>query len=232
MLELKVTEQKYTCTHCNSKFTKEKTLIVHMCEQKRRHLAKGEKHVQVAYQAYVRFYLISQKQDKIKTYDEFAHSPYYNAFVKFGSFVSNVNPLYPDKYIDYVVTSGVRLDHWCRDGLYEEYVLHLVKTENVETALERSIKHMTDWAETSNSVWNHYFNYVSTNRAVYDVKDGKISPWLLLNSVSGKKLLGGFNDEQLTAVGSIIDPVFWKKKFHNQFDDVELVKQVAKEANL
>jgi hypothetical protein len=203
-----------------------------MCEQKRRHLAKGEKHVQVAYQAYVRFYLISQKQDKIKTYDEFAHSPYYNAFVKFGSFVSNVNPLYPDKYIDYVVTSGVRLDHWCRDGLYEEYVLHLVKTENVETALERSIKHMTDWAETSNSVWNHYFNYVSTNRAVYDVKDGKISPWLLLNSVSGKKLLGGFNDEQLTAVGSIIDPVFWKKKFHNRFDDVELVKRVAKEANL
>jgi ribosomal protein L37AE/L43A len=232
MLELKVTEQKYTCTHCNSKFTKEKTLIVHMCEQKRRHLAKGEKHVQVAYQAYVRFYQISQKQDKIKTYDEFAHSPYYNAFVKFGSFVSNVNPLYPDKYIDYVVTSGVRLDHWCRDGLYEEYVLHLIKTENVETALERSIKHMTDWAEANNSVWNHYFNYVSTNRAVYDVKDGKISPWLLLNSVSGKKLLGGFNDEQLTAVGSIIDPVFWKKKFHNQFDDVELVKQVAKEANL
>jgi ribosomal protein L37AE/L43A len=232
MLELKVTEQKYTCTHCNSKFTKEKTLIVHMCEQKRRHLAKGEKHVQVAYQAYVRFYQISQKQDKIKTYDEFAHSPYYNAFVKFGSFVSNVNPLYPDKYIDYVVTSGVRLDHWCRDGLYEEYVLHLIKTENVETALERSIKHMTDWAEANNSIWNHYFNYVSTNRAVYDVKDGKISPWLLLNSVSGKKLLSGFNDEQLTAVGSIIDPVFWKKKFHNHFDDVELVKQVAKEANL
>lgn len=232
MLHLKVTEQKYTCPHCNHKFTKEKTLIVHMCEQKRRHLARGEKHVQVGYQAYVRFYQISQKMDKIKTYEEFCKSPYYNAFIKFGSFVSNVNPLYPDKYIDYVVTSGVKLDHWCRDGLYEQYVLYLIKSEPVEVALERGIKYMTEWADANASAWNHYFNYVNVNRAVFDVKDGKISPWLLLNCVSGKKLLAKFNDEQLTAVGTIIDPTFWKSKFHKHYDDVELVKQVAKEANL
>ncbi len=232
MLQLKVTEQKYICTHCNSKFMKEKTLIVHMCEQKRRHLAKEEKHVQVGYQAYVEFYKLVQKQDKIKTYDDFARSPYYNAFVKFGSFVVNVNPLYPDQYIKYVITSGVKLDHWCRDSLYEEYVLQLIKNEPVEVALQRSIGHMMTWAESNNSVWNHYFSYVSINRAVFDVKDGKISPWLILNCLSGKKMLSNFNDEQLTAVGSIIDPTFWKNKFHKNFDDVELVRQVAKEANL
>ena len=110
-------EQQYTCTHCDAKFTKEKTLIVHLCEQKRRHLARNEKHVQMGFQAYLRFYQIVQKQDKLKTYDDFAHSSYYNAFIKFGSFVHNVNPLYPDQYIDYVVKSGVKLDHWCRDGL-------------------------------------------------------------------------------------------------------------------
>ena len=35
--------------------------------------------------------------------------------------MSNVKPLYPHKYIDYVVTSGVKLDHWCREELYEKY---------------------------------------------------------------------------------------------------------------
>lgn len=225
-------EQQYTCTHCNAKFMKEKTLIVHMCEQKRRHLARTEKHVQVGFQAYLRFYQLVQKQDKLKTYDDFAKSPYYNAFIKFGSFVHNVNPLYPDQYIDYVVKSGVKLDHWCRDGLYEQYVLHLVKTEPVETALQRSIGHMMDWAETNSSVWNHYFDYVSVNRAVFDIKDGKVSPWIVLNSTRGKKLLSNFNDEQLTAIGSTIDPEFWVKKFKKNADDVELVKQVVKEANL
>lgn len=225
-------DQVYVCTHCNAKFMKEKTLVVHMCEQKRRHLAKNEKHVQVGYHAYVRFYQLVQRQDKQKTYDEFAKSPYYNAFIKFGSFVHNVNPLYPDQYIDYVIKSGVKLDHWCRDGLYEQYVLYLVKTEPVEVALQRGIGHMMEWAEKNNSSWNHYFNYVSVNRAVFDIRDGKVSPWLVLNCVSGKKLLANFNDEQLSAVGATIDPEFWRKKFAKHPDDVDLVKQVVKESNL
>lgn len=228
----KLLDQEYICTHCNAKFVKEKTLVVHMCEQKRRHLIKSEKHVQVGYHAYVRFYQVVQKQDKQKTYDEFAKSSYYNAFIKFGSFVHNVNPLYPDQYIDYVIKSGVKLDHWCRDSLYEQYVLHLVKTEPVEVALQRTIGHMMEWAEKNNSVWHHYFNYVSINRAVFDVKDGKVTPWLLLNCVNGKKLLSSFNDEQLSAVGATIDPEFWRKKFAKHSDDVDLVKQVVKESNL
>ncbi len=232
MFNLKLMEQQYICPHCSSKFMKEKTLIVHMCEQKRRHLARNEKHVQVAFQAYNRFYQLVQKQDKPKEYDDFARSPYYNAFIKFGSFVHNVNPLYPDQYIDYVVKSGVKLDHWCRDGLYEQYVLYLVKTEPVEVALQRSIGHMMDWAEKNNSVWNHYFSYVSVSRSVFDIKDGKVSPWLVLNCASGKKLLSNFNDEQLSAIGATIDPEFWRKKFAKHLDDVELVKQVVKESNL
>jgi hypothetical protein len=222
----------FICQHCQSKFVKEKTLMVHVCEQKRRHLAKNEKHVQMGFMAYDRFYKLNQKQDKTKTYEEFSQSPYYNAFIKFGSFVSNVNPLYPDQYIDYVVKSGVKLDHWCREGLYEDYVLHLVKNEPVEVALQRTISHMLEWANNNDSLWNHYFNYVSTNRATFDIKDGKISPWLILNCTSGKKLLANLNDEQLSSVGITIDPIFWQKKFKTHEHDMDLVKDVVKESNL
>lgn len=227
-----VAEQSFTCVHCKSKFSKEKTLIVHTCEPKRRHLARSEKHVLIGYQAYNRFFQLTQKHSDIKSYEHFAKSPYYNAMVKFGSFVNNINPLYPDKFVDWIVTSGIKLDHWCREELYEKYVLHLIHTESVETALERSIKHMTSWAENNNSLWNHYFNYVSTNRAMYDIKDGKVSPWLILNSTSGKKMLGLFDDIQLAAISTIIDPQIWVKKFKQQTQDLELVKQVIKEANL
>jgi hypothetical protein len=175
---------------------------------------------------------MSQNAKSDKTYDEFARSPYYNAFVKFGSFVSNVNPLYPDKFIHYVVTSGVRLDHWCRDELYDNYVINLVKTEGVETALERSITHMMSWGETNKAAWNHYFLYVSLSRATFDIKDGKISPWLLLNSNNGKALLKKLSDDQLEAISSVMDLQFWMNKFKKRSDDVELVKQVVKESNI
>ena len=134
--------------------------------------------------------------------------------------------------MDYVVTSNVKLDHWCRDELYDQYVIDLIKKETVETALERSISHMMTWANDHNAQWNHYFLYVSLSRACYDIKDGKISPWLVLNSSSGKDMLKKFNDEQLSAVNVIMDIPFWLNKFKRLSADVELVKQVVKESNI
>lgn len=232
MLNLKSESALYICQYCQHKFTKEKTLATHLCEPKRRELAKNEKHVIAGYHAYMRFYQITQNNSVIKTYEEFARSPYYNAFVKFGSFVHNINPLYPEQFVDWVIKSGTKLDHWCREELYERYVINLIHTESAETAVERSLKYMQEWADKNNSLWNHYFKYVSTNRAVFDIKDGKISPWLILNCTTGKEMLDNFNDEQLSAIGSIINPTVWVKKFKQSKFDMELVKEITKQGNL
>jgi hypothetical protein len=232
MLKLSVNKKPYVCQYCCHGYTKESTLVTHVCEQKRRHLQKQDKAVVIGYDAFNRFFKLSQNIKGDKTYDDFAKSPYYNAFVKFGSYVSNVNPLYPSQYINWVIRSGVKLDHWCRDALYEKYVVDLIKTEPVETALQRSIEHMESWAAANNSQWSHYFKYVSTSRATFDIKDGKISAWLILNSPSGKQLLASLDDQQLASVSAMIDPIFWVDKFKKQKQDVELVKQVVKEAGL
>lgn len=223
---------KFICQYCKTSFSKEKTLAVHVCEQKRRHLASDEKHVQLGYATFIRFYQITQNRLGTKTYEEFARSPYYNAFVKFGSFLHNVNPLYLDKFIDFTIKSGIKLDHWCREELYEQYIIDLICSESVDTALERSIKYMTSWASENNSVWNHYFNYVNTNRAMFDIKDGKISPWLILQSKSGRDMLSTFNDEQLAYVNSIINPEFWIKKFKKSPNDVQFLKKIIEESQL
>jgi hypothetical protein len=231
-INLKPVEKPYVCQHCGNGYMKESTLAVHMCEQKRRFLAKNEKHVQLGYQAYVRFFQLTQKIKHQKTYDDFAKSPYYNAFIKFGSFLHNVNPLYLDRYVDYVVTSGVKLDHWCREELYYDYVIDLIKKEPAEVALQRTIATMMDWAEKNQSQWNHYFKYVSLNRAVYDIKDGKISPWLILNCDTGKAMLSKLNDEQLNIVANVLDLDYWLKRFKIYPLDMELVANVVKEGVL
>ena len=211
---------------------REKTLAAHMCEPKRRWLQKDEKRVRYGLYAFQRFYALSAGTKKEKTYEDFTKSPYYNAFVKFGSFVNNVRPLYPERYIDHVVTSGVKLDHWCRDEMYEKYALELILKEDVTTALERSVNNMMMWAEEKGSAWNHYFNYVSTNRAVWDIKDGKVSPWLILNCRTGKEMLSKFNDEQLALVYHVINPEHWALRFKRLPKDVELVKEIVKESKL
>ena len=226
------TEKPYKCEYCGASFTREKTLAVHMCEKKRRRLQKDEKRVQTGYYAFTRFYKLSAGTKKEKTYEDFCASPYYNAFVKFGSFVNNVRPLYPEKYIDWVVTSRVKLDHWCRDALYEQYATELVLKESMETAIERTIQTMMDWSEESDAPWNDYFRYCSLNRVTRDIKDGKISPWLVLNCTSGKEMLSKFTDEQLEIVYTVIEPKHWAMRFRRVPADVEVVKEVAKESKL
>src|SRR5210317_54919 len=226
-------EKPYVCDYCNTGYTREKTLAVHMCEKKRRALQKDEKRVRYGFYAFQRFYEKSMNIKNTKTYEDFCSSQYYNAFVKFGSFLNNVQPLYPEKYIDYVVTSGVKLDHWCREEMYQKYAIELIQKEGVETALERSVTTMMEWAaDQEDAPWNHYFYYVSLNRAVWHIKDGKISPWLLLNCKSGKDMLSKFNDEQLNMIYHVLDPEHWAMRFKRNPKDVELVKEVARESNL
>lgn len=229
---MKLAEQPFNCVHCSKSFMKEKTLVAHMCEQKRRALQKDEKRVQAGFMAFNRFFQLTQNAKKPKSYEDFCKTAYYNAFVKFGSFVNNVNPLYPEKFIDFVIKSGVKLDHWCRDELYEQYLYEMLKVEPVEAAVQRSIATMMEWADTNNSNFTHYFRYVNLNRAVQHIKDGKISCWLLLNCDSGKDMLSKFSDEQLEMISDCLDMPFWIKKFKAEPSDVALVKEICKEAGI
>ncbi len=225
-------DKPFKCEYCGSSYVKEKTLAVHMCEKKRRALQKNEKRVQLGFYAFGRFYKLSAGAKKEKTYEEFCNSAYYNAFVKFGSFVSNVRPLYPEKYIDYVVTSRVKLDHWCRDELYEKYALELILKEDMEVAVRRSIDNMMEWATEAQAPWNDYFRYCSLNRVTRDIRDGKVSPWLILNCSSGKEMLGKFSDEQLDIVFHVLNPQHWAMRFRKMKADVDSLKIVVKESNL
>lgn len=232
MTSMSNSDKPYVCEYCGSGYVKEKTLFAHMCEKKRRALQKNEKRVQLGLYAFQRFYKLSAGTKKEKTYEDFCNSQYYNAFVKFGSFINNVRPLYPEKYIDHVVTSRVKLDHWCRDELYENYATELVLKEDMEVAVRRSIDTMMEWGQEKEVPWNDYFRYVSLNRSVRDIKDGKISPWLVLNCKTGKEMLSKFNDEQLEMIFHIVNPSHWAIRFKRKQADLDSLKIVVKESNL
>lgn len=225
-------DQPFNCVHCGKNFMRERTVVAHMCEQKRRVLQKDEKRVQAGFMVFNRFFQLTQNAKKKKSYDEFCKTAYYNAFVKFGSFVNNVNPLYPDKFIDYVIKSGVKLDHWCKDALYEKYLYEMLKVEPADAAIQRSLSTMIEWGESNSAQYTHYFNYINLNRAVHDIRDGKISCWVLLNCQSGKDMLNKFSDEQLDMVAPALDMPFWLKRFKENPADVALVREICKETGI
>jgi hypothetical protein len=229
---VKLVEQPYSCIHCNKSFTQEKTLVSHLCERKRRALQENEKRVQAGFMAFNRFWQLTQGAKKPKTYKEFCDTSYYNAFVRFGSFINNVNPLYPEKFVDHVIKSGVKLDHWCRDELYDSYLYDMLKVEPVESAVQRTLQTMMEWADLHKAEFNHYFNYVSLSKAVHDIRNGSISCWVILNTQAGKTMIGNMSDEQLEMIAPAFDIAYWVKRFRELPADVALVKEICEEVGI
>lgn len=232
MTTLALMKKNFICPFCKHGYTRESTLLTHSCEKKRRHLAKGEKHVLMGFQAFVRFFQLTQNTKTDKTYEDFIESQFYNTFVKFGSFLSNSQPLYPDKYIDYVIKGGEKIDKWYSDSVYQKYITELIFKESASTAIERSLSFMQEWADSKKEPWNYYFRSVTSARAVHDIKEGKISPWIILNCKSGRAMLENFSDEQLVLVKDFILPALWMKKFKEHPADIEFIKAVVTAGNL
>ena len=226
---------KFKCQYCNKSYTKESSLISHLCEPKRRHQQQGEKGVQLGYQAYLRFYEITQGGKKTKTYEEFASSPYYIAFVKFGRYCVDIRCINFSAFVNWILTNNKKLDYWCSDKLYTEWVGEYVKKEAVQDALERALAEMQKYAEDNPDLKNgfsDYFRYGNANRIIHHIATSRISPWVIFNCDSGINFLSGLDEGQVALVMPFIDPAFWNRKFKDYDDDADWVKSVLKAANL
>ena len=225
-------EGDHKCQYCGKGFIRESTLAAHQCEPKRRAQQKTDIGVSLGYQAWIRFYELSQGSAKLKTYDDFCKSQFYAAFVKFGRYCHSIRAINASKFIDYVLKNNFKIDHWCREQIYDKYLLQLLTTEAAEDALARSIEHMQEWAESTGANYNDYFKSISSNRLVSDIRNGRITAWCLYCCDSGVAALAELNAEQINLIWAYIDADFWQKKFRDYVADAELAKHILREAGL
>ena len=206
-----------------------------MCEPKRRYQQEKETGVQLGLKAYLRFYEISQGSAKTKNYDDFVGSPYYTAFVKFGRHLVGVRCVNTASFTDWLLKNNKKIDHWCKEALYLEWLHEYMKKEAVQDALERALKEMQDYADSEPKLQNNFNNYFrlgSANRIVHHISNGRISPWIVYNCDSGVDFVGSLNEEQIEIIMPWIDPDHWQRKFKDYLADTEWVKSVLAAAAL
>lgn len=224
----------FECQFCKKSFKREKTLTVHLCEQKRRWINKDEKYVRLAYLAYNRFYEITQGQgtQNPKTYEHFSSSNFYTAFTRFGKHTIEINAIDPEKFIDFVITTSIPLDRWCSDAVYETYIRELNKKETAERAIERGILLMQQWSRENDRPYNVFFREISKPRLVHWIKSGRISPWIIFNCDTGSSAIGSLTDQEQNLIMEYLEPTFWTRKFSTKQEDVSFVQMVLTEAGL
>ena len=220
----------HICKYCGQGFVRESTLQVHQCEPKRRDQQRGEKGVVIGFQTWLRFYELTQGSAKLKTYDDFCSNNFYNAFVKFGRHCVAISAINVKQFMDYVLKNQIKIDNWCKDKVYEEYLYTLLRQESSTDALERSIITMQEWAEETGNELNEYFMKVSANRFVQHILNGRISCWTIYCCDNGIDKFNSLSEEQVTLLLPWIDPEFWTKKLKDYAADTEMTRHILAQA--
>lgn len=217
------------CQYCKKSFRRPESLVVHVCEQKRRRQERSERGVELGFQSYLRFYQLAQGS-KNKTYDDFCESPYYKAFTKFGRYCVGAKVINPRQFTEWLLKNNKKLDKWGSDQLYTEYLIEYLTLENVSDALTRAIEYSIDWSDRNSASANDCLRYGSANATCYAITTGRISPWVVYNCDSGQEFLNSLNSEQLSMIWPYINSDVWQKKLTEYKEDREYAKDILKQA--
>jgi hypothetical protein len=217
------------CEHCRRTFARASSLERHLCEQKRRWLDRDRPANRIAYNAWLKFYRQFQPSKRSLEYRDYVNSAYYGGFLKFGNYCVDVGVINPIGFVDWLLTERVPLDNWNSDRQYTRYLVTYVRTEDALEAVHRSVKHMLELAEAENIQLTDVFRYVSPSKLCFMITSGKISPWILYHTESGKQWLSKLNEDQHGFIYDYIDPERWQIKFRRSPEDVESVKSVISE---
>jgi len=222
----------HTCNYCSKSFKKESTLAVHMCEQKRRHMQKSDKHVQLGFRSYQLFYKIGTNAKNDKTYEDFAKSQYYISFCKFGYYCRDIGIDDVPGYTTWLVKNGTRLDNWGKDKQFTKWMKERLKNESVDRGVERTILFLQTWAEENNTQYNNYFSNIAPSLAVFHICSGKISPWILFTSIPAQALIDRMNAEQLKMITDYLDVDYWQRTMSVNPQDSKWVTGILEQAGI
>jgi len=201
------------CKYCQRAFTREQTLSVHMCEPKRRFKQKNEKHVIIGFNAYLKFFEVTQGNSKNKTYEQFSVSPYYSACVKFGRYTMDINCINTAAYTEFLIKNNCPIDKWCSDKVYESFLQIWIYAEDHFDAAQRSLAVMMDWADEQKCSFLGYFRYAANSRIISDILRGRMSGWVIYCCESGQSWLEKLTAEELSLIWSWISSDRWKSIF-------------------
>ncbi len=187
-------------------------------------MQRDTKNVKVAFVAYQRLFA-SMGRRKPPSYESFAKSRLYPVFVRFGSYLINIQAINPLGFIDFLLRMEIPVDRWEHPTVYETYVRELNKSELPMEALERNIMLMQQWSIDTGNDWTDFFRMVAPAQATLWIMSGRISPWILLVASSAVELLTRLSPEQVGILNSCIDNNFWAAKLARHESDVEIIRQ-------
>jgi hypothetical protein len=132
----------------------------------------------------------------------------------------------PAAYTEYLLKNRISIDDWSSDRVYTKYLIEYLKVEYHYDAVKRSVENLLDIAHAENINLSDVFRYVNANKLCHMISSGRISPWIIYQSVSGKEFLSKLDPYLTNMIFEYIDPEGWNSKFKRELEYVSDVKEI------
>ena len=203
-----------------------------MCVKKQRYNDKDRPYFRTSFRAFQMFYSITTRSKNEKTVEEFISSSLYISFVKFGEYLNQLRPLYPEMFIEYVIRNTIPIQNWTTQAVLDAYIVHMLSKEPSMSAVERTIVEFEEWAKDNNTSMSDFYSSVLLTEFVYLLNTGKISPWVLYLSDNADVLWNRLDNQTFGLIKNVADPQVWNAIISKDKDAAKIIRDVLKEVNL
>ena len=159
----------FICQFCKKGFSKEKTVISHLCEPKRRFQQKDTAHARYGFTAFLAIQKYFPGSQQKTTEEEFRSSEFYLACLKWGRFVIDVGCWDINSYLKWLQKMNVPIDDWSKKEIYDSYTQHLIIIEDPWDSFERNFCTMVQWGEEFHLPFEYYFINAIPERIIEDI---------------------------------------------------------------
>jgi hypothetical protein len=128
-----------------------------------------------------------------------------------------------------LLNNKIKIDNWNSDTNYTKFLVSYLREEDAMDAIARSLETLINMSPTEKISTKDILRYGNRNRICYAITTGKISPWMLYQSESGKQFLDELDETQVKMIVDYINPELWAVKFKRNPEVVKQVKELLRE---
>lgn len=222
----------YTCSYCQQPFKTEGGFRRHECVAMRKQRQFESLTGKTAWNFYKQWMKV--KYRSVNSHGKtFLKSKYFTVFYNFVKFTRRTNLPDVGMYINLMVRTNIDPKYWDSDVAYGKYLEHLTRKAPPKELTKIGIKTLIKISEMMDVPISDVFDVLFPNDIIQLLRQGKVSPWILLNS---QKFIKFYNDktskEERMILESLINPKYWDTRFNKHPQDVEKAKYYVAEMGL
>lgn len=209
---------------------REAAFIDHICQQMQRAHKLKTSEGMAAWLTYSAWLKVMGK--KVPPQSGFISSRFYQSFVKFAAFCQSTKLPNVESYIRHMVKFDIPPVIWTSAAIYDEWVRVNTTEKSPLKLVQAAAVYLCKVAETQNCDVAEIFDHTTSGEVSQWIRNGDVSPWLLLTSTKFKQWFANLDDDDRDHISRVLDIAEWVEKIKSNPNTVTRTKAIVAEMGL